>query len=375
MFINLPNEIIRTVLEYLKPHEIIYSFSNLNQHLTSLIHCYQQNVDLRSLSNECIAQILPLIRNDVISLKINQFILTSVENGNLCQQFPSLQQLSISKINLHFSRQFLPFAQSFKQLTKLELKCSKDKKIVAISKLIDDECITPIFQNDSLIQECSIIPCSILSDATIAKLSPCRLTQLEIHLTAGRDLFVLFGFIPNIEVFKCRMSYFVSKEDILKAEKIAPTIPTPYLREFSLENTDYDVDFPTFASFLKDRQSIVELTLNLRWHNEPGSVDGHYLHQNLLQHLTNLKSFRFAFKIDFSGDAQLLDLTPYISTYQTDFWLKDHGWKVSIRTDIFYQFVVFISIYRSLHAPLGTSYMQLFLFFHYHMLSHTLHQF
>ena len=189
MFTSLPNEITSTVFEHLKPLEIIYSFSNLNQRLTSLIHRYQQNVDLCDLSDAYIAQILPLIHNDVISLKINQFILTDVENGNIFQQFPSLQQLSISKINLRFFPQFLPFAQSFKRLTKLELKCSDDKNILPSTKSIDDKWMTHFFQNDSLVQEFSIIPCSKLSDATIVKLSSCRLTQLNIQLTNDRDLF------------------------------------------------------------------------------------------------------------------------------------------------------------------------------------------
>ncbi|CAF1496123.1 unnamed protein product, partial [Didymodactylos carnosus] len=225
-------------------------------------------------------------------------------------------------MNLAFSQQLLPFAQSFKRLTKLELKCRQDIIIYPGTRLIHDEFIRHIFQRDCSVEEFSIVPISQLCNDTIALFSACTLTKLEVHLTAGRDLFILFSYLPQIQIFKCRMSYFITKEDMLTL-----TVDIPYLKEFGLENTHYTTEFTAIASFLRQRSSLERLSLYIKLHRESQCIDGNRLHQELLQDLVHLKLFQFNFIIDHYRHDQLFNMTDVISTFQTDFWMKEHDWK------------------------------------------------
>ena len=313
------------MFEYLKPVDILLSFSNLNHRFTALIQKYRENVNICHLTDEHIKQVLSLVHEKIVSLKVDRYNFAGDKNSDLFQEFPSLQQLSISKLNLRFSQQLLPFAQSFKRLTKLELKCRPDTTIFPGTRLIHDEFIRHIFQQDCSMEECSIIPISKLSDDTIALLSPCNLTKLEVHLTSGRDLFILFRYLPQTRIFKCRMSYFISKEDMLTL-----VVDTPYLTEFSLENTDYTTEFTTVASFLRQCSSLERLSLYTRLERESLYIDGHRLCQELLQDLVHLKVFHFNFITHHYRGDQPVNITDVISTFHTDFWIKEHDWKVSI---------------------------------------------
>ncbi|CAF1074290.1 unnamed protein product [Adineta steineri] len=262
IFTTLPNELIIIIFNYLKPIDILYSFSNLNSRFTYLIHKYKQNINLCNLlpnDKQHFQEILKLINKDIISLKIDQFIF---DNNNLLQQFPVLKHLIISNIDSKFAKKFILLNSQFKYLETLELQTNRTDLWLnpwanGYDYKIPDDFHFPVFHKDSLIKEYLIhVRCSSLTKDKLSKFSPTfNLVKMEIYLTDDNDLFILFNYIPNIKIFKCQLDAH------LKEGK--SNVKLLYLEEFTLINTKFESYLLIINSFLKDCQSLKFLSLNL----------------------------------------------------------------------------------------------------------------
>ncbi|CAF1151940.1 unnamed protein product [Adineta steineri] len=312
IFTTLPNELIIIIFNYLKPIDILYSFSNLNSRFTYLIHKYKQNINLCNLlpnDKQHFQEIHKLINKDIISLKIDQFIF---DNNNLLQEFPVLKHLIISNIDSKFAKKFITLNSQFKYLETLELQTNRTDLWLnpwanGYDYKIPDDFHFPVFHKDSLIKEYLIhVRCSSLTKDIISKFSPTfNLVKMEIYLTDDNDLFLLFNYIPNIKIFKCQLDAHLREGK--------SNVKLLYLEEFTLINTKFESYLLTINSFLKDCQSLKFLSLNLclNWEN----LDRNILYEIILKYLINLQSFQFCFKTN-----QLNDI---ISNFQTDSRFKD----------------------------------------------------
>ncbi|CAF1180991.1 unnamed protein product [Adineta steineri] len=375
LFTVMPNELIVTVFEYLRPIHIVYSFHSLNARFSALIARHMKNVDLCNVAPSVLDVVRPLISQSVISLKTDCNLFWNMKDlygfeikrpyrdcvrrqriasfrgcnfsikpeyewhkpvpyatgsKSFSSLFPSLQNLWIRYETEDDVRQVL-LAQipSLKRLQKLKLETKSSAPFDGIPNQFLQEVI---FTSDSKVQDISIYRCTQLRDNMLKKFCPANnLTSLDIELFSEDDVFILFNYLPNIVSFACEIN---QRREMSSSSRIAtPTAAaTPLLKKFSL-GAYQGADFYLIASLLKTRTSLEFLSLDFPVHlrNNDAPLDGNTLQNELLQYLTKLQIFQFDLRVEMkrSGTTKVVDLDRIISTFQNHFWLGEHNWNVS----------------------------------------------
>ncbi|CAF1658160.1 unnamed protein product, partial [Didymodactylos carnosus] len=130
----------------------------------------------------------------------------------------------------------------------------------------------------------------------------------------------------------------------------------PSLKSFSLNVQNGLVYFNDLVMYTKNFENITHFSLNVTvdpLSNSP-MIDGHCLKDQLLVYLPKLKQFYF--HIQFNMYNQLIEQNDLISTFKTDYWVKEHQWKVGCHTrnDIrdMYSYFIYSLPYRFKIFPL-----------------------
>ncbi|CAF1223423.1 unnamed protein product, partial [Didymodactylos carnosus] len=262
--------------------------------------------------------ILPLIHPAVVDLKIDRFLFVG---KSFFQQFPSLKYLTLQNMTEEIIKQLRPYFSSFKRLLKVQFVHGDHRNY-----WLPNDFIKEIIQQNCSLKEAFLAEIEPLTRDTVAKLTLCsNLTVLQVNLEAGRDLLTLLHYLPQIQSVTCISDSEIKMQDFHTA--IAPTSSLQKLDLEFLQKCNLNAIF----YLLKSRLSLIDLSLksqiNMKYNER--AIDGNRLKNELLQHLIALKTFKFSFIVSMEWETAIVpDTSAIIKTFNNDFYLKEHDWKV-----------------------------------------------
>ncbi|CAF0758637.1 unnamed protein product [Didymodactylos carnosus] len=287
----LPNEIYLSIFDYLKPIDVLYSFFNINKRLNHLVRYNSppsyldlRNISIKAFEHYCL-DLFPLFYSNIKSLKID---------------------------GEQFSHQKFQYPSNIKDLTLSLTGDYYPPSLLSDEKLFNGKCL--------------LTTCSIENYAyhLSKRLSICpTLKQLTIHLKCHADLLEIMNRLPNIQKLHSTIDYDVSSTNE-SPSSITLTFPFQFLTDFSYIISQrhglvyFVTNYCLIETLIKSFSTLKYLQMYIVGCLHT-CLDGDYLKANLLKHLPLLQEFHFFFQSYGTTDYLMKDM----STYQTDYWLKE----------------------------------------------------
>jgi hypothetical protein len=226
--LDIPDEILCKILEYLSSFHVIYSFNNLNIRLNRLLMPFKQQIDLTFLSYEQFIYymniLLPMINTDeslyVIKLGnertpgqielFNKLIEKKIHRDNfnhidkVLLQSPRLDELS------DFVKNFL---LSLSKLVTLSIKIDfiRDEDFQTLTQLI----VHSILSISTLVKLSIEMPSGLVLSRLSNTIMLDSLIDVTLNLSLVTDLLILIQRIPNVENLSIRICWWTSGDRTL----------------------------------------------------------------------------------------------------------------------------------------------------------------
>ncbi len=259
-FQDLCTDIFLEIFQYLRPIDLLYSFTGLYPHLDTLIEPYTHTLDFRLMNKsyfQCLMQsLLPYLTNNLRVLRLSNahtFIQISEILYNFdWSQINQLESLTFDLIKSdELSKYFLNIHSILKHLWRLSLTFDEDDKLV--EKLLIDHILIPTNQSQSL-TNCFIIGINFDLSKLIGEKFNENLLELTLTLTTINDLIILFRIVPNLEILTCTVLDSISNESIDK-------IPILYFLRILTLTIKKPIVFKNLQKLLKPHIQLKQLSL------------------------------------------------------------------------------------------------------------------
>ena len=317
LFEQLQNELVYCIFDYLKNDDMMESFFDLNSRFAQSSIGYRRSVDLQDKSEKTIVQyldvILPYVSYDISDLKIG--------GSHLKRIFQSIEFANLTRLLIHkfHVNHFIPYLDRFIKLRQLKINHIKCGPIKQFSRDIFQHLFSSKSQLKMLtltnIEHGMIIP---LSTST----SSCSIKQLTIHLKYFDETVAILRTLPTLEQLCIHVDKPI-RRGVSRWKRL--TWPTRSLKEFQLyTNNNSTVSYEKVELLLSKLDSIEKLTLHIPnlITTRLATIDGDRLRTGFLSRMIHLKIFHFHLSCKQTQP-------PALSSFKTDFWVKEHSWNVS----------------------------------------------
>jgi hypothetical protein len=225
-FQDLCTDVYLEIFQYLRPVDLLYSFSGLFSHLDTLIKPYTHTLDFRLINKSCFQcltqSLLPYLTNNLRVLRLSNHHTFGQISEILYKfdwsQINQLESLTFDSIKSdEISKYLLDIHSLLEHLWRLSLKFDEDNKLA--EKLLLDHILIPKNQSQSL-TNCFIIGITFdLSQLIGQKLNE-NLRELTITLSTIIDLIILFRILPHLEILTCTVLDSTCNESIDKIQSL-----------------------------------------------------------------------------------------------------------------------------------------------------------
>ncbi|CAF1179674.1 unnamed protein product [Adineta steineri] len=258
-FDRLPNEIYLLIFDYLNSIDILYSFSNVNRRLNSLLKTYSYTkwkfIDLTKLTPHVFKYycLQKRLINEIYSIKLTdeQFDLIQFSSTNQVRQ---LNVLLENNYHLYSNEQFI-----LKNLKKL---------------IIEQNALT--WQKPLMIAE--------------------KLTEVLIHLKTHADLIELLNCLPIVEKVHATINYEVTSSNENNSLNLMSCsnklIDFSYIIHSHRGLVYFVTDYDLIEFLIKQMKSLINLRLYIIGCLNT-IIDGSRLENNIFNSLPKLKQFHF----------------------------------------------------------------------------------
>jgi hypothetical protein len=223
-FPDLCADIYLEIFQYLRPIDLLYSFTNLFPHLDTLLEPYTHTLDFRLMSKsyfQCLMQsLLPYLTNNLRVLRLSNVYTFSQISEILYKfdwsQINQLESLMFDSIKSdELSKYFRDIHPSLEHLWRLSFTFDENDKF-AENLLINHILTSP---NQSL-TNCFIIGITFDLTRAIKQKLNINLRELTLTLATITDLIILFRMIPHLEIFTCTIIDSTYNERIDKVSSL-----------------------------------------------------------------------------------------------------------------------------------------------------------
>ncbi|CAF3772165.1 unnamed protein product [Rotaria sordida] len=327
-FQDLCTDIILEIFQYLRPIDLLYSFTDLYIHLNILLEPYTHTLDFRFINKsyfQSLTQSLsPCFTNNLRILRLsNAYTFGQISETLYKLDWSQINQLESLTFDLieydELSRYFLVIQPLLKQLWRLSLTFNENDKF--IEKLLIDQILIPINQLQSL-KNCFII--GIIFD--LSKLSGQKLNEnlreLTLTLATINDLIILFRSITHLEILTCTVLDSTYNENTDKIQSLDfLTVLTLTIKKSIL--------FKTLQKILIPHNKLKQLSLQAILHDETSSTVsnqeiGGLALEKFFRTFSQLKELQFYIRHLHSTNNAITNYAPdhlYLYSFTSHFWL------------------------------------------------------
>lgn len=299
---SLPNELFEFFLIYLSPCDIIQSFNGINKRLDLLIYRFIDTIDVSTKKKQWLIKHLFSIRSLITNLKFNHSQIQTLFSPatTIFDQYPNLKSILWNyqfARNDHLCQSYLNIFKT--QLISLTLTLNIDDDDANDNITNDNNIALLLLENKSLLKQLIIIDNSKYSclwfsfKENTLKMNQ-HLKELTIKLHYPHDLFILIKYLSNIEYLNVEICEKQRNDTYdYKSIQNKTTNLSRLLKELIINSLDFT--YPCLLLFLEEfQQSIQLLTLNMSIYDK---INGDILESTIIRKITNLKQFKFVFRI------------------------------------------------------------------------------
>jgi hypothetical protein len=337
LFDRIPTEILFEIFEYLSCTDILYAFFDYNQRLNSILLQHKQySSTLESPTADFYVwdNILLNIGSHIQHLRI-----TTVDFDFSLKLFSNLKYLIISSpFPVNYERLYSLFeSQQFHQLIFFKIQSEIFHRFDHYGEL-EGSLFKTIFNHQNsleIFQSSSKLHASFLRNIPNLEIN-INLRSLSLKLTNFINVFPLLDYTPNLKYLNLIVTSFCTHDELyfsqINLEKFiftTETIRSSYgsFEQYFLSLTNLIKRFSSSLIYLSIDLSRLEIT-----HSYGYRFDGNTLQQQLLESMTQLKTFHFYARLDLE---RFINVNNFLSTFENQFWF-DHHWSIGIHGQYFY---------------------------------------
>ncbi len=223
---DLCTELFLEIFQYLRPIDLLYSFTGLYPHLNTLIERYTHTLDFRLMSKSYFQSLtqslLPYLTNNLRILHLSN-VHTFSQISELLYNFDwsqinQLESLTFDSIKSdELTKYFLDIHPLLEHLWRLSLTFDEDNKLT--QKLLINHILIPTNPSQSL-KKCSIIGITFDLNKLIGQKFNENLRELTLTLATINDLIILFQILPHLEILICTVIESTYNENIDKIQSL-----------------------------------------------------------------------------------------------------------------------------------------------------------
>ncbi|CAF4008338.1 unnamed protein product [Rotaria sp. Silwood2] len=328
IFQDLCIDIVLEIFRYLRPIDLLYSFSGFYAHLDALLEPYTHTLDFRFINKsyfQCLIQSLfPCFTNNLRVLRLSNAYTFGQISETLYKldwsQINQLESLTFDLIEFdELSKYFLAIHPLLKHLWRLSLTFNEHDKFT--EKLLIEQILIPTNQSQSL-KNCFIIGITFdLSKLSGHKLNE-NLRELTLTLATINDLIILFRCVPHLEILTCTVLDSTYNENIDKIQSL------DFLTILTL-NIKTSILFKTLQKILIPHNNLKQVSLQAILHNENSPMNsnqeiGGLALEKLFRTFPQLKKLQFYIRHSHNIYGTQTNHSPdhlYLFSFTSRFWL------------------------------------------------------